>query len=83
MTELNTSSIQTLLRTRKNDFHGLPLVVNYAHYPPYCIVKKQANGTDKVSGLFIDTLQIATQYLNLTLVLQKPKAENRNIWFKR
>ena len=68
---------------KRNDFHGLSFFVNYADVPPYCIVEEHETGKDKVSGAFLDVLTIVLQYLNATLVLQKSKEGNRNIWHKR
>ena len=37
----------------------------------------------KVQGTFGKAVQIAASLLNLTLVFQEAKLENRNIWSKR
>ena len=68
---------------KRHDFQGVPFLVNYADQPPYCIVDKQENNINKVSGVFLDVLRIALQYLNATLVLRESNQENRNIWHKR
>ena len=82
LSELNIPSILTMTRKR-HDFQGVPFLVNYADQPPYCIVDKLENNNNKVSGVFLDVLSIALQYLNATLVLREPNQENRNIWHKR
>ena len=82
MDELDIPSILTFT-TKRSDFKGLPFLVNYAHLPPYCIVDKHKSGKDKVSGAFLDLLTIVFQHLNVTLVLQKPNEENKDIWHHR
>ena len=67
--------------TKKNiDFQGLNLVANYDSNPPYCIWDRS---NDKIEGVFQDLLQIAVQYLNLTLILQQPEPQNKGIWSKK
>ena len=78
---MNIPAILILTRER-HDFQGLQLFTNYADYPPLCIVDEQANGHKIFSGWFPDTLHIISEYLNLTLELQEPMEENRNIWHK-
>ena len=77
MSELNIANIQHSTKER-HDFNGVPIITNYGHWPPYCIVEESG-----VHGKLIDALQIATHYLNLTLVLQETKPENVNIWDKK
>ena len=64
------------------NFQGLNLKTNYDINPPYCIVES-INGKVQVKGLFMDVLEIAAKYLNLTLVIQHPKPQNKGIWSKK
>ena len=62
------------------DFQGLNILASYASFPPYCIID---SSNEKIKGVFIESLQIAAQYLNLTLILQQPKPQNKATWFKK
>ena len=81
---INDVSITSTLESTKNrnNFYGLPIVTNYANIAPFCIVEEHEN-QDQVHGLFMEALKIATNYLNLTLILQRSKPENENIWDKK
>ena len=81
---INELSITSTLESTKNrnNFNGLPIVTNYANIAPFCIVEEH-EVQDKVHGLFMEALKIATDYLNLTLILQRTKPENQHIWNKK
>ena len=42
------------------------------------MVENESN--DQVKGLFYEVLKTASEQLNLSLIIQKPKPQNRNIW---
>ena len=64
------------------DFQGLNLKTNYDINPPYCIVE-WINGKVQVKGLFMEVLEIAAKYLNLTLIIKQPRPQNKGIWSKK
>lgn len=64
----------------RRDFHGTTLVANYAdNYGHYCYF--DTNG--KLQGILFDVLNIAANYLNISVLYQEPSAENKNIWGER
>ena len=64
----------------RNNFMGIPIVANFAEtYPPYCYADE--NGTLK--GVFYDMFNVAAGMVNLTVIYQKPKDYNYNIWLNR
>ena len=64
----------------KKDFQGIPFKINYANrFKPYCWTDEDG----KVQGMFEKALKIASSVLNLTLVMQETRIENRNIWSKK
>ena len=66
---------------KRNDFQGLPFVVNYPTLAgkPYRYFDEKGN----IYGLYIDILRVALKSLNLTLVIKETRPENQNIWFKK
>ena len=64
----------------KKDFQGIPFTINYANsFKPYCWTDIDG----QVQGMFEKALKVATSVLNLTLVMQETRLENRNIWSKK
>ena len=73
------ANIQESVKT-KADFEGAPILANFVEsFLPYCYLD---NFGDLV-GMFPDTLRIAANYLNLTLIFQETKEENTDIWASR
>ena len=76
---MDFANIQESVKT-KADFEGAPILANFVEsFLPYCYLD---NFGDLV-GMFPDTLRIAANYLNLTLIFQETKEENTDIWASR
>ena len=78
----NSTVIQESLEQvrRETNFNGINIVSNYAEtFPPFGYTDEFG----KPKGIFYDVLKIAAQSINLTVIFQKPKKENYNIWLKR
>ena len=79
---LNQLDLGELLKATKerNDFQGLSLTANYGDsFKPYCWTDKSGI----VHGIQRKALEVASRYLNLSLVIQDTKPENKNIWAKK
>ena len=64
----------------RKDFYGTTLVANYdddeGHY---CFLDD--NGM--LQGIIYDVLNVAANYLNISVLYQEPSLENKNVWGKR
>ena len=62
------------------DFNGIPFKANYiVDYPPYCYIDKD----HKLKGIMPDIMREAALLMNITLLFQAPKDNNKNIWSKK
>ena len=62
------------------DFNGIPFKANYIEdYPPYCYTDKD----NKLKGIMPDIMREAALLMNITLLFQAPKDNNKNIWSKK
>ena len=76
---MDFANIQESVKNNE-DFEGAPIIANFVEsFLPYCYLD---NFGDLV-GMYPDTLRIAANYLNLTLIFQETKEENTDIWASR
>ena len=66
---------------KREDFEGATLIANYdfiyTHH--FCFVEKDGS----IRGIFPDALKTAANFMNVTLIFQKPKKKNAGIWHKK
>ena len=75
----NLDPIEDIIKkvNERDNFIGIPFTVNFAERAiPYCYKNKEG----EIEGIFNDAIKIVAEHLNLTLVYQETRPENKNIY---
>ena len=75
----NLDAIEDIIKKvkKRDNFKGIPFKVNFAERAiPYCYKNKDG----KIEGIFNDAIKIVAEHLNLSLVYQESRPENKNIY---
>ena len=75
----NLDAIEEIIKMvkKRDKFNGITFTVNFEERAiPYCYKTKDG----EIKGIFNDAIKILTEHLNLSLVYQETRHENRNIY---